>query len=69
MIRYLVARALRVDPQAWLEMSIGHASLSVVRIEADGSYRVIAVGDVGHLPPELLSGAAGAPDLPAAAKP
>lgn len=68
-IRYLVTRALRVDPQAWLEMSIGHASITELRIEADGSFRVISVGDVGHLPVELQSGAAGDPAPRAAAKP
>ena len=58
-IRYLVTRALGVDSKAWLAMSIGHASITRIRIEANGSIRVIAVGDVGHLPPNLLSGAIG----------
>jgi serine/threonine-protein phosphatase PGAM5 len=61
-IRSLVTRALRVDPEAWLEMSIGHASVTVIRVEADGAFRVIAVGDVGHLPPSLQTGAAGNPE-------
>lgn len=61
-IRSLVARALRVDPMAWLEMSVGHASLTKIRIEADGTFKVIAVGDVGHLPPNYLTGATGDPD-------
>jgi serine/threonine-protein phosphatase PGAM5 len=62
LIRYLVTRALGVDPEAWLEMSIGHASLTVIRIEADGSFRVLSVGDVGHLPAGLRTGAAGDPE-------
>ena len=61
-IRYLVTKALRVDTQAWLEMSIGHASLTTVRIEADGTFKLIALGDVGHLPPNLQTGATGNPD-------
>jgi len=68
-IRYLVTRALRVDPQAWLEMSIGNASITKIRIEANGTFRVISVGDVGHLPFELQSGAAGDAEPRAAAKP
>jgi len=68
-IRYLVTRALRVDPQAWLEMSIGHASVTQIRIEENGTFRVISVGDVGHLPVELRSGAVGDPVPRAAAKP
>lgn len=58
-IRYLVTKALGVDTKAWLEMSVGHASLTVIRVEADGRLKVIAVGDVGHLPPNLLTGATG----------
>lgn len=60
-IRYLVTRALGVDPTAWLEMSIGHASLTVIRVEPDGRFKVLAVGDVGHLPPSMVSGRTGDP--------
>ena len=58
-IRSLVVRALGVDADAWLGMSVGHASITKIRIEADGRIKVIAVGDVGHLPPDLLTGASG----------
>ena len=61
-IRYLVTRALRVDTKAWLEMSVGHASLTVIRVQPDGRMKVIAVGDVGHIPPNLQSGATGDPE-------
>lgn len=61
-IRYLVTRALGVDPEAWLEMSVGHASLTQIRVEADGRFKVISVGDVGHLPPNLQTGATGMTD-------
>jgi serine/threonine-protein phosphatase PGAM5 len=61
-IRYLVTRALGVDTAAWLEMSVGHASITRIRVEADGRFKVIAVGDVGHLPSNLLTGATGDPD-------
>lgn len=60
--RYLVTRALGVDPTAWLEMSVRHASLTVIRVEADGRYKVIAVGDAGHIPPGLRTGATGDPE-------
>ena len=55
-IRYLVTRALDVDTRAWLAMSIGHASVTTIRIAADGGMQVISVGDVGHLPPNLRTG-------------
>ena len=58
-IRYLTTRALRVDSKAWLEMSVGHASITTIRVEADGTFKVIAIGDVGHIPPNLRTGATG----------
>jgi serine/threonine-protein phosphatase PGAM5 len=58
-IRYLVTRALGVDSTAWLEMSVGNASITEIRVEADGRFKVIAVGDRGHLPPSLFTGATG----------
>jgi serine/threonine-protein phosphatase PGAM5 len=58
-IRYLVTRALGVDTKAWLEMSPGHASITRIRVEADGRFKVISVGDVGHLPSNLRTGSTG----------
>jgi serine/threonine-protein phosphatase PGAM5 len=58
-IRNMVVRALGVDSQAWLEMSVGNASITKILIEPDGRFKVIAVGDVGHIPPSLRTGATG----------
>jgi len=58
-IRNMVVRALGVDSKAWLEMSVGNASITRILVEADGRYKVISVGDVGHLPPNLRTGATG----------
>ena len=60
-IRYLVTRALGVDTGAWLAMSIGNASITTIRIDADGRAHVIAVGDVGHIPPAMRTSAFGDP--------
>lgn len=60
-IRALVVAVLDVDPLSWLVMSIGHASVTVIRIEPGGEPRLIAVGDVGHLPPNLQTGRVGDP--------
>jgi serine/threonine-protein phosphatase PGAM5 len=68
-IRYLVTRALGVDTSAWLEMSVGNASITKIRVEADGRFKVIAVGDVGHLPPNMLTGATGDSERSLAIKP
>jgi serine/threonine-protein phosphatase PGAM5 len=54
-IRYLVVKALKVDPRAWVGMSVPHASLTVIQVQPDGSARVLAVGDSGHIPGPLVS--------------
>lgn len=61
-IRSLVVRALGVDPEAWLEMSVAHTSITEILIESDGRFKVISVGDVGHLPLNLQSGVTGVSD-------
>lgn len=61
-IRYLVTRALGVDTASWLEMSVGNASITTIRIEANGHFKVIAVGDRGHIPPNMRTGATGDAD-------
>ncbi|MEO7063880.1 MAG: histidine phosphatase family protein [Dokdonella sp.] len=61
-IRYLVTRALGVDTHAWLEMSIRNASITQIRVEADGRFKVITVGDDGFMPANMLTGATGDPE-------
>ena len=54
-IRYIVTKALGVDTRAWLGMSIAHASLTIIKVRSDGAISIIAVGDIGHIPPNLQS--------------
>ena len=54
-IRYLVVKALEVDPRAWSGMTVAHASMTVIQVQPDGSMKVLAVGDSGHIPGPLLS--------------
>lgn len=49
-IRWLVCRALRVDPEAWLGMSIANCSLTVIQVKADGSCKLVSFADSGHIP-------------------
>jgi len=56
LIRALICKALGVDTKAWLGFNIAHCSLTVVQVKADGTFKVLAVGDTGHIPPNLLSG-------------
>jgi serine/threonine-protein phosphatase PGAM5 len=55
-IRYFVTRVLGVDTLSWLVMSVGNCSLTVVQINPDGTMKLLSVGDVGHLPPNLQTG-------------
>jgi serine/threonine-protein phosphatase PGAM5 len=61
-IRYFVTKVLNVDSMAWLGMSLGNCSLTVVVIKPDGSMKLLSYGDVGHLPPNLTTRTA--PGLP-----
>jgi serine/threonine-protein phosphatase PGAM5 len=54
-IRYLTMKALKVESPAWAAMSVAHASLTVIEVRPDGSARVLAVGDSGHIPSPLIS--------------
>ena len=56
MTRYFVTRVLSVDTQSWLVMSVGNGSITIVRIRADGRMKLLAVGDMGHLPPNMQTG-------------
>jgi serine/threonine-protein phosphatase PGAM5 len=55
-IRYFVMKALGVDATHWLQMTVGNASITVIRVEPNGMSHVISVGDVGHLPANMHSG-------------
>ncbi|MBN2345196.1 MAG: histidine phosphatase family protein [Candidatus Aminicenantes bacterium] len=52
-IRYFVAKVLRVDTLSWLQMSITNCSLTIVRILPDGTMKLDAFGDYGHIPENL----------------
>jgi len=54
-IRYFVCRALQLPPEAWLRISLKHASLSWITIRPDGRVSVRALGEASHIPPEKLS--------------
>ncbi len=55
-IRYFVTKVLGVDTMSWLVMSVGNSSLTVVRVNPDGTMKLLSVGDIGHLPPNLQTG-------------
>jgi len=54
-IRYFVCRALQFPPEAWLRMSLKHASLTWLTIRPDGRVSIRGLGEAGHLKPEMLT--------------
>ena len=52
-IRWLVCRAMGADPKLWLSMSPANCSLTVIQVRANGTFKITAVGDRGHLPVAL----------------
>ena len=48
-------RALQLPPEAWLRFSIGHCSVTAVTIRPNGDVSVSALGNTGHLPPDLVT--------------
>ena len=54
-IRYFICRALQLPPEAWLRISLKHASITWVTIRPDGRCSIRTVGEAGHISPEKLS--------------
>lgn len=52
-IRYFVTKVLKVDTMAWLQMTIGNCSLTIVRMMPNGMMKLISFNDVGHIPTNL----------------
>jgi serine/threonine-protein phosphatase PGAM5 len=52
-IRWFVTRALEVDTEAWLGMSIANCSLTVIQVKPDGSCKLVCFADAGHIPPHM----------------
>jgi serine/threonine-protein phosphatase PGAM5 len=52
-IRYFVTKVLNVDTMSWLQMSIGNCSLTIVKIKADGSMKLVSFNDLGHIPSNM----------------
>jgi serine/threonine-protein phosphatase PGAM5 len=61
-IRYLVVKALGVDPLSWIGFTVGNASITIVKVSPSGHFNVLAVGDMGHIPPDLQSGLTAGPE-------
>lgn len=51
-IRYLVAKALKVETAKWINFDIYQCSLSTVCIDDKGKLRLEVFGEIGHIPVE-----------------
>jgi serine/threonine-protein phosphatase PGAM5 len=58
-IRYFVTKVLNVNTMAWLQMTIGNCSLTIVKIRPNGSMKLVSFNDVGHIPPNMQTSTGG----------
>ncbi|CAO1415895.1 unnamed protein product [Diamesa hyperborea] len=49
-IRFFVLRALQLPPEAWLRLSLHHASITWLTINPNGRVTLRTLGDAGHMP-------------------
>lgn len=52
-IRYFIARVLKLNSDGWSNMMINNCGISRVLIDHDGEMYLISHNDIGHLPEEL----------------
>jgi len=52
-IRYFVTKVLNVDTMSWLQMSITNCSFTIIRVLPDGSMKLDAFSDYGHIPENM----------------
>jgi serine/threonine-protein phosphatase PGAM5 len=49
-IRYWMCRALKIDVKKWLLMGIYQCSITTIRIDSKGKYKILGFSDSGHIP-------------------
>ncbi|GJQ81236.1 hypothetical protein Trydic_g20455 [Trypoxylus dichotomus] len=54
-IRYFVCRALQFPPEAWLRLSLNHASITWISITPSGRVILRTLGDSGHMPANVIT--------------
>jgi serine/threonine-protein phosphatase PGAM5 len=62
-IRYFVMKVLNVDTMSWLQMSITNCSLTIVMIKSDGTMKLDAFSDYGHIPENMRTYTGGENEL------
>ncbi|KAJ6634921.1 Serine/threonine-protein phosphatase Pgam5, mitochondrial [Pseudolycoriella hygida] len=54
-IRYFVCRAMQFPAEAWLRLSLNHASITWLSILPSGRVILRSLGDSGHMPPKYIT--------------
>ena len=52
---FVLFRALQFPPEAWLRISLNHASLTWIHIRPDGRVGIRSMGEAGHMPANKIS--------------
>jgi serine/threonine-protein phosphatase PGAM5 len=52
-IRWFVSRALGLNTNRWPDYDIGNGSITAIAVRPDGTTRIAAFSDTGHLPPGM----------------
>ena len=52
---FLFPRALQFPPEAWLRISVPHASLTQVTIQPSGHVHLLGLGNTGHMAPSKVT--------------
>lgn len=50
-----ICSALQIPPEAWLRISLNHASITWISIQPSGRVTLRLLGDSGHIPPECVT--------------
>ena len=51
----VASRSLQLPPEAWLRLSLPHASITHLVFRPNGEVSLRMLGDAGHLPPEMVT--------------
>lgn len=55
LIFFILFRALQFPPEAWLRLSLNHASITWISITPSGRVILRTLGDSGHIPANLIT--------------
>ena len=54
-IRYIVCRALQLNPEAWLRFSVANSSITILKIMPSGNVSLVSMGESGHMKPQEIT--------------